>query len=189
MRGGREAILKAAMTVFARKGFVGASMREICLEAGITKPALYYHFRSKEHLFQELVIDTFGHLRKVMLGAAQDRGPLRERLVRIVYEELRLASEKPALVRFILRMVFAPEEQADFNYIDEMERRREAIAAVIQQGIDRGEARGSAYALAGHLLGLQLNAVLEAILAGRPTLTRRRARECVDLLLGVRADE
>ena len=52
MPGGREAILKAAMRLFAKKGYAGASTREICETAGITKPVLYYHFRSKQHLYR-----------------------------------------------------------------------------------------------------------------------------------------
>jgi DNA-binding transcriptional regulator YbjK len=38
MRRGRGAIVKAAIRVFAQKGYAGASVREICSEAGVTKP-------------------------------------------------------------------------------------------------------------------------------------------------------
>jgi DNA-binding transcriptional regulator YbjK len=38
MRRGREAIVKAAIRVFAQKGYAGASVREICSEAGVGEP-------------------------------------------------------------------------------------------------------------------------------------------------------
>ena len=173
------------MRIFARKGYSGASTREICAEAGITKPALYYHFRSKEHLFRELMIDAFGERRKVLLRLAQARGPFRDRLVRIVYNDLRATRESQAQVRFVFRMIFASEDQNPyFNFVDEMRSQRRLLAEVIQEGIDSGEVRGNANELAGALIGIQLMAILENILVGRSSLTKRRAERCVDLLLG-----
>jgi AcrR family transcriptional regulator len=184
MRDGRRAILNSARKVFSRKGYTGASTREICAEAGITKPALYYHFRSKEHLFRELMIDALGERRKVLLNLAQARGPFRERLVKMVYSDLRSTKEDPAQVRLVFRMLFAPEEQnPDFSFVEEMEGQRGLIASVIQEGVDSGQIRGNADELAGSLIGMQLVAILEYIFAGKSSLTKRRAERCVDLLL------
>jgi TetR/AcrR family transcriptional repressor of uid operon len=47
-RGPRERIVQAAMTCFARQGFHGASMQDICAEAGMSAGNLYRYFRSKE---------------------------------------------------------------------------------------------------------------------------------------------
>ena len=44
----RARLLRAAVCVFDRKGYAAASVREIVEIAGVTKPALYYHFGSKE---------------------------------------------------------------------------------------------------------------------------------------------
>lgn len=46
--GPRERIVHAAMSCFARLGFHGASMQEICAEAGMSAGNLYRYFRSKE---------------------------------------------------------------------------------------------------------------------------------------------
>ena len=43
-------MLDAAETVFAKKGFGGASMEEIAVEAGFSRAALYTRFGSKEDL-------------------------------------------------------------------------------------------------------------------------------------------
>src|SRR4051795_9152425 len=43
-------ILAAAQRCFARSGFHGASMQEICAEAGMSPGNLYRYFRSKEAL-------------------------------------------------------------------------------------------------------------------------------------------
>jgi TetR/AcrR family transcriptional regulator len=49
--GSRAAILEAATRIFASRGFVGASMRDITEASGISKPVIYYHFGSKEGLY------------------------------------------------------------------------------------------------------------------------------------------
>lgn len=47
----REKILEVAEEVFAQKGFNGASLEEIAEKVGVTKPALYYYYRSKKELY------------------------------------------------------------------------------------------------------------------------------------------
>jgi AcrR family transcriptional regulator len=54
----RDAILRAARDLFTSKGFANTTVREICREAGVTAPVLYYHFGSKEGLFEAVVEDT-----------------------------------------------------------------------------------------------------------------------------------
>ena len=51
----RARILAAAIRLFARKGYEGASMSGIAAAAGITKPVLYDHFASKDALFETLL--------------------------------------------------------------------------------------------------------------------------------------
>jgi AcrR family transcriptional regulator len=184
MRSGREAIVKAAVDLFARKGFAGASTREICAGAGVTKPVLYYHFRGKEHLYRELMIDSFRTYQKQLWNATQMRGSLRDRLIRMVQTDFNATREDPVRTRFILGMIFSPGEQHPlFDYVAEMEKERRMIAGIFQEGIDDGQICGRALDLASSLMGLQLFAMLEHLFTGRPTITRGRAARCVDLLL------
>ncbi len=48
-------ILSAALDAFYEKGFHGASVRDIARRVGVTVPALYYHYDSKEGLLVALV--------------------------------------------------------------------------------------------------------------------------------------
>jgi AcrR family transcriptional regulator len=184
MRGARDAIVKAAIGLFARKGYAGASTREICAAAGITKPVLYYHFRSKEHLYQELMIDCFSEQQKTLLRSSRVRGGLRSRLVRILYDDFRHVRQDPIGVEMVLRMIFAPAEQRPyFNYIAEMGKKRALITRVFQEGIKDGEAEGDPQRLATALMGISTIAILENLFTGRRILTRRSAEKYVDILL------
>ncbi len=51
----RQAILDAAFTVFARRGYTQACVQEIAEEARVAKPTVYSHLRDKETLFRHTV--------------------------------------------------------------------------------------------------------------------------------------
>jgi AcrR family transcriptional regulator len=51
----RAQLIDAAATVFARRGFVVASLDEVAEEAGLTKGAVYSNFNSKEDLVQAVI--------------------------------------------------------------------------------------------------------------------------------------
>jgi AcrR family transcriptional regulator len=51
----REQIAEAAMRVFARKGFMRATNKDIAREAGITTGLIYHYFDSKEALLKAIV--------------------------------------------------------------------------------------------------------------------------------------
>jgi AcrR family transcriptional regulator len=48
------AIVKAALPLFARKGFANTTTRELAHAAGVSEPLLYKHFPSKEALYLEI---------------------------------------------------------------------------------------------------------------------------------------
>ena len=51
----REKILKVATKLFARKGFDGARVDEIAQKAGVNKALIYYYFKSKEEILEEIM--------------------------------------------------------------------------------------------------------------------------------------
>src|SRR6266550_3220506 len=53
--GTRKALLKVARDLFARHGFSDVSTEEIVRKAGVTRGALYHHFRDKRDLFAAVV--------------------------------------------------------------------------------------------------------------------------------------
>lgn len=61
----RQAILDGAASVFDRLGFGEASLADIARQAGVTKGALYFHFRSKESLAHALVEEQFEAVNRV----------------------------------------------------------------------------------------------------------------------------
>lgn len=50
-----ERILKAATDVFAEKGYDAAGVDEIAKRAGVTKPLIYYYFKGKKTILEEII--------------------------------------------------------------------------------------------------------------------------------------
>jgi len=61
--GRRGEILAAALDVFSERGYSSGSMRQIAQRVGVTEPALYRHFDSKDALFLALLKVGGGHAR------------------------------------------------------------------------------------------------------------------------------
>ena len=71
-RGGtRERIQEIAVHLFAERGYDNTSLREIAEELGVTKAALYYHFKTKEDLVNSLIGDMAGKVDAIIAWAEQ----------------------------------------------------------------------------------------------------------------------
>ena len=58
----RQSIMKAAVKLFAEKGYQGASVRDIVAKAGVNQAAINYHFKGKDGLYLELLETAFEKL-------------------------------------------------------------------------------------------------------------------------------
>jgi AcrR family transcriptional regulator len=66
----RRQLLDTALAVFAERGFHGTAMNDIAEAAGVTKPVLYQHFRSKRELYREVLEDVGGRIEETIAKAA-----------------------------------------------------------------------------------------------------------------------
>jgi AcrR family transcriptional regulator len=66
----RAALLAAARTLFAERGFAGTGREEIVERAGVTRGAMYHHFASKEDLFREVYVQIEDELTAAIATAA-----------------------------------------------------------------------------------------------------------------------
>lgn len=69
---GKERILESAKRIFARKGFDGARVDEIARGARVPKSLIYYHFKGKKQLLEQLFEDSFDDYEKTIRLAMTD---------------------------------------------------------------------------------------------------------------------
>jgi AcrR family transcriptional regulator len=88
----RARIQQVALELFAEQGYERTSLREVAERLGVTKAALYYHFKSKEDIVLSFTEDYFGRLDALIAwGRDQPSGPattreLLDRYIAIVLE-------------------------------------------------------------------------------------------------------
>src|SRR6478735_10988053 len=70
----RQAILDAALDLFADKGFFGTSLRDVAAAVGVRESALYNYFAGKDALFEALLM-THQDLRRARLSPLAE-GPI-----------------------------------------------------------------------------------------------------------------
>src|SRR5689334_15202781 len=69
----RSDVLDNAARLFIERGIGGASMQAIAEAAGITRPALYYYFKSKDEVLRAIVTESAEQAARELL-IAQDSG-------------------------------------------------------------------------------------------------------------------
>lgn len=71
-----DLILDAAFRAFASYGYRRTSMEDIARGAGLSRTALYLHFRSKEDIFRSLAVRYFHETKAALRAALAGPGPL-----------------------------------------------------------------------------------------------------------------
>jgi len=94
--GTRARIQGVALDLFGEQGYEKTSLREIAERLGVTKAALYYHFKSKEDIIRSLVEDYAADVDRLMTWAksqprtVENRRELLDRYVDIVVSRTRI---------------------------------------------------------------------------------------------------
>lgn len=97
----REKILEAGLMLFSKKGYLGATTKEIAKKAGVAELTLFRHFSSKERLFEEMINSyTFLPALKGLLPELKDLD-YRDALSVIARKFLERLSERSELIKIM----------------------------------------------------------------------------------------
>jgi len=122
----RRRIQEAARTVFAERGYAGASIELIARAAQLSVGAIYLYFRSKEDLYVSLVEDTLTVF-DVEMGQVRETVEVGKRL-RQTWQLLVTWAEKDAEGPRILRLLAQPAVRPQLS---------DEVVAAVQAGIGR----------------------------------------------------
>ena len=68
----KREILDIAKVHFANKGYENTSLDDVAKDLGITKPALYYHFKNKKTIYNEIFKQEFSKLDLSKINSLKD---------------------------------------------------------------------------------------------------------------------
>jgi AcrR family transcriptional regulator len=98
----RDALLAAARALFAEHGYAGVGTEEVVRRAGVTRGALYHHFRDKQDLFRAVFEQTEAEIMQTIIARVEGIGDPMEELATGVRAFLD-ACDDPTLMRIGLR--------------------------------------------------------------------------------------
>ncbi|MFL1406730.1 TetR family transcriptional regulator [Marinobacter sp. M1N3S26] len=145
----REQLIEAAEVVFYRKGVSRTSLNDIAAEAGVTRGAIYWHFKNKHDVFEAMMdrqklplemlkalmedpdeSDPLGRFREFLLYLTQEiaRDPRRHRVFEIMFLKSELTEENEPL-----------GSRRRENFREASER----MAMVLRNAIERGQLPGN----------------------------------------------
>ncbi|WP_307796463.1 TetR/AcrR family transcriptional regulator [Actinomadura barringtoniae] len=158
----RETMLRRAVELFNRRGYDATSMGDLAKELGLTKPAIYHHFRSKEELLEAALDDALDELTAVVEEAAQstEGASAYERLREVVRRSVEvLAAHQPSVTLLLRVRGNSPIELAA---LDRRRRLDERLAELVADAAAEGALRDDMPpALVSRLLFGMVNSLVE----------------------------
>lgn len=146
---GRKAILDAAATAFARKGYLATSIDAIADELGATKGRVYHYYRGKAEIFLDVVVTGMYDLIDDLTPLSQQEGRTPEERIydmAHLHATLMMLRNHPQRVSVqAVEMRTSPEiavHREALTEVFELRRRYERIFIdVVEEGIAAGEFR------------------------------------------------
>jgi AcrR family transcriptional regulator len=136
----RERIIDAARRVFSEVGYEAATYQAIAERAGLTRPAVNYHFREKRLLYREVVEQTTARLVRAAMRKAMDHTSLMEQLEALMALVIDAESKDHAAAAFLatsfLELQRHPELRSEDDGVADI---RVFLTTVINGAIVRGE--------------------------------------------------
>jgi AcrR family transcriptional regulator len=142
-----QALLDAALGVFARDGYRTATIDDVAEAAGVTKGAVYHYFDTKEALLLRVIERSqalaFGRAEEALRDVALPASTRIRLLVRKVFSERTAASDR--LLGLLVRSVAHEVPRAHERWLREGPARLwTLLAGLVEEGKARGEFRPDA---------------------------------------------
>lgn len=143
----REKLLDAALKVFSKKGYVSTTLDDIAREAGVTRGALYWHFKGgKVDVFQSLIDERTAPAMGIIKGMLEKGGSPLEKVEGLLVKLMAYVEENEdyrAIQEILIYKTEVTPEMADSMKIKTQKNREavEMLASLIVQAKKAGEVR------------------------------------------------
>ncbi len=139
----QQQIVETAMALIAEKGIQNLTIKNIASRIGVTEPAVYRHFTSKDEIVMTL-LDSFEEQgNRLLQELQQQQGTALQKLAYFIFDRYQRCAENPDMAK----VMFSEEHfQGDARYsarmMGIMRRHKEEIHRIIVEGQEKKEIRG-----------------------------------------------
>ena len=150
----KRKIFETSMKLFAEKGYDATSIEEITTTVGVAKGTLYYHFSSKEEIFNFLIEEGMKLLQNsIDIKTAKFTNYI-DKIKAIVLIQIKIVEKYEDLITILLSKFWGNEARNQkcqkhiFEYIGKIE-------AIVREGMEAGQIKkGNTQAIASEIYGL-----------------------------------
>ena len=149
----KRKIFETSMKLFAEKGYDATSIEEITATVGVAKGTLYYHFSSKEEIFQFLVEEGVKLLKNSITIKTAKLDNSIDKLRAIVLIEIKVLAKYENFMSIILSQIWGNDARSKmcrdyvFEYI-------KMVEDIVREGMEKGEIiKGDANLIASGIFG------------------------------------
>ena len=134
----KRKIFETSMELFAQKGYDATSIEEITSIVGVAKGTLYYHFSSKEEIFNFLIEEGVKLLKNSIEIKTENLENSLDKIKAILLIEIKVLVKYENFMTMVLSEIWGTSERAKicqkyvFEYI-------EMIQEIVDKGIKKGE--------------------------------------------------
>jgi len=173
----KRKIFEASMKLFAEKGYDATSVEEITATVGVAKGTLYYHFSSKEEIFNFLIDEGV----KLLLNNIEIKT---KKLVIIL--QIRVLKKYESLIKIFLSQIWGDDprsircKETVLNYIGEIEK-------IVKEGIEKKEIKdGDSNAIAAEIFALTCATMIVKLTRKEELDVKNLSKEFENILEGLK---
>ena len=159
----KRKIFETSMSLFAKKGYEATSIEEITSVVGVAKGTLYYHFSSKDEIFNFLVEEGMNLLKNSILIKTSKVDNVVDKLKAIILIQIKVMVKYEDFITILLSQIWGHEprnlmcKNYVFDYIN-------IIEEIIESAISNGEIENvEPQVLASSIFGFTCSSLLYKI--------------------------
>ncbi len=135
----RERILETATRLFYESGYRATSMESIADQLGATKPFIYYHFKNKYDILEEIAIRVIKMANDAVERAADSGGDPEQVLSNMARNYARLVIDEQRIIAVFWREESNFTEETRNKILGEQQRFSAALAGILAKGVEQGQ--------------------------------------------------
>jgi AcrR family transcriptional regulator len=139
----RKQIAKAAIDIFAWKGFEQTTIQEIADAAGIGKGTFYEYYETKEDIMGDIARELFRQSQELVDNSYMKIKDPREKLILLINESLRITEDVEGMTLVYMELWLHNKRKGEYiasmKFMEEVhESQKKLFSMILKEGVDAG---------------------------------------------------